>query len=242
MKIIVYNIAYGTGLNGAWKNYFLRWWRYLWAPKNTIKNMAEFLRKENPDVVCFLETDAGSLRSRFKNQMRVSSDGMELPFISSAFKYKPKSLRRIMPIMNKNHNGVLSKKQGKIVNHYLKKGAKKLVIEYINDGISIFIVHLSSFSGRARGKQLKEISSILKDCPRPYLVCGDFNTFKGVKEVEPLIKRHQLALAETGSTFPAHNPKYRLDLAMASKEITIKDSGVIQSHYSDHLPIYIEIE
>ena len=242
MKIIAYNIACGTGLNGAWRNYLLRWWRYLWAPKNIIKDIAEFLQKESPDVVCLLEVDTGSLRSHFRNQMQTLLDKTELSFASSAFKYKPKGLSRKIPIMKKQHNGVLSKKQGKVVNHYLKTGIKKLVIEYIIDNISIFIVHLSSISSKSRGKQIKELSAILKNCPRSYLICGDFNTFKGIKEIKNLIKIHNLNLADVGPTFPTHKPKYYLDLAMVSKEITIKDSGIIQNYHSDHFPIYIEIE
>ena len=90
-----------------------------------------------------------------------------------------------MPIMKKQHNGILSKKQGKVVNHYLKTGIKKLVIEYIVDDISIFIVHLSSSN---------EI----------YLVNGDLNPrAASVKSLQPTFGGAE-ALARAGEDDGEH--------------------------------------
>ena len=119
---------------------------------------------------------------------------------------------------------------------------KKLVQEYIMEDLSIFVVHFSVLSEKSRKKQFKELSEIIQKCPRPYLVCGDFNIFKGMVEVIPFIKENQLNWIKTDFTFPSFKPKRHLDLIMACESIHVKASGAIKSIFSDHLPIWIEID
>lgn len=242
MKIVLYNIAYSTGLKGSLREYFLKGWRYFWNHKNTIHSIADYLKDINADVICLLETDVGSLRNRFGNQVVTIANKLMLPFYASALKYGPKSWSRFLPTIRKQHDAVLSKLKGGVKKHYLKSGAKKLVMEFRVADISIFMVHLSPLRRNLRKKQLQELSQILKKCDRPYMLCGDFNIFKGLEEIADFKTVNNLKLVELGDTFPSFQPKVKLDLIMACKSIRIKAAGVTDVLFSDHLPVWVEID
>jgi len=240
MKIALYNIQYCAGINGSIRQYLLKFWRYLWSSNAILKIICRFLRKVRPDVALLLEVDGGSIRSRFKSQVEEISKKLKLPFCYSKCKYHPRSLLSKLPFFSKNHNSVLSKKEGVVKTHYLKNGTKKLVQEYIIGGISIFMVHLS-LNKKVRSKQLTELGRMLKKCPNLYMVCGDFNVFRGLDEIFKFIKNNRLHLVKTGDTFPSVDPIKRLDLIMAHEDIKVKSVEVGDVKYSDHLPVIVEV-
>jgi len=242
MKIVLYNIGYSTGLKGSWRDYFLKCWRYLWSSAKTFKEIVEFFKRQNADIICLLEADVGSFRNRFRSHVKLIADKLVLPFHHHALKYGPNSWSRFLPTIRKQHDAILSKIKGGITRHYLKSGTKKLVLEFRVAGISIFVVHLGLLRSNLRKRQMAEMTKILKKCDQPYMVCGDFNIFKGLDEVKDFIKKNGLRIINEEATFPSIKPKRQLDLIMACEAISIKDSGVVQVSYSDHLPVYVEIE
>jgi len=242
MKILLYNIGYGTGLNGSWKHYLLKFWRYVWAPKKIFKKIIELIDGESADVICILEIDEGSIRNRFRSQTNMLTNKTTRSFFSSNSKYGKKSLSQKIPIIRKQHDAIFSNESGEMIIHYFKNGAKKLIQEYVIKGLSIFAVHLALTNKETRQKQLEALAAITAQCPRDYIICGDFNIFKGLHEVEEFIKKNNLTLAQTEPSFPSIKPKKNLDLFITSPGIKIKQTGVIQSKLSDHLPVWIEIE
>ncbi len=125
--------------------------------------------------------------------------------------------------------------------HYLTFGMKRLVEEMIVDGMSIFVVHLGRLSKNVRRHQLRELTLILQKCPRPYVVCGDFNIFKGLSEIQGFMEQNNLRRVEHSASFPSVRPKKSLDLFFTSPGVQIKGAGVVQSELSDHLPIWVEV-
>ena len=241
MKIIVYNIAYSTGLKGSLRDYFLKCWRYLWARRKTFNKIAEFLKKQNADIICLLEVDAGSIRSRFKSQVKMLAEKLFYPFYFSRPKYHPRSITRLIPTVRKQHDAILSLKKGSFNAHYFKNGTKRLIQEFVVDNISIFVVHLSVLRKSLRRCQLRQLSKIIQKCPRNFLVCGDFNIYKGLSEVSEFINDNALKLVTRHSTFPAFRPRKPLDLILASATLSVKAAGVENVPYSDHLPVWGEI-
>lgn len=242
MKIMFYNIAYCTGLNGSWRQYLSQTWRFFWLSLRARKKIAETLKKEAPDVICLAEVDSGSFRNRFHSQAKQLAKNLSFPFSYTHSKYRRRSVWRFMNVIRKQHDSILSKRPGKFIRHELRSGMKKLVQEYIMEGISIFTVHLAVLSGRVRKKQLRELAKILKECPRPYVVCGDFNIHKGLSELKEFIHLTGLRRLIKQPTFPSFSPKRYLDLFFASPSIKVKQAGVINVDYSDHLPVWVEIE
>ncbi len=242
MKILLYNIGYSTGLKGSLKEYFLKFWRYLWSSKKTVIRIAKFLRKQNADVICLLETDVGSLRNRFRSQVKTIVKKLRIGFSQTSPKYRPNSWLNRLPFIDKQHDAILSRQHGKVIPHYLKNGMDTLVQEFVVNNISIFTVHLGLLRKKLRKIQMKELTEILKKCPRAHLICGDFNIFDGLEEIRDFLKEARLKLVQKNPTFPAFNPRRPLDLIMVCESIKVKTAGVIEALFSDHLPVYVEIE
>lgn len=242
MKIFLYNIAYGTGLNGSWKQYFLKVYRYIWLPLYSGRKLTQLIKKQDADIFCFLEIDVGSLRNRFCSQVKKYADILKTDFYYSCLKYHPKSFWRYMLFFRKQHDAIVSKLKGEFKCHYLKTGMKKLVQEFKVKGVSIFTVHLAVILPHTRKKQLEELGDILKKCTTPYILCGDFNIHKGLKEVQSFLQKTGLQLMDLPATFPSHNPKMHLDLFFVSEGVKVKNVEVIESQCSDHLPVLLEIE
>lgn len=241
MKIMFYNIAYGTGMDGSWSRYITESWRFFWLPFRHLREITETLKKEGPDVLCLVEVDSGSFRNRFRCQARQMAKKLLLPFYYTQAKYRRWSVWKFMTMIRKQHDAVLSRKEGEFREHFLKSGMKKLVQEYVVEGMSIFTVHLAVLSERVRKKQLKELAGILKECPRPHLVCGDFNIHKGLGELKDFVRQTGLKRVINTPTFPSVSPSRYLDLFFASPDIKVKGSGVINVDYSDHLPVWVEV-
>jgi endonuclease/exonuclease/phosphatase family metal-dependent hydrolase len=242
MKILVYNIAYSTGLKGSLPGYLANFWRYLvWAPKKNFRNLVGFLGQQNADIVCLLETDSGSFRNRFVSQSKTLAERLSYPHWWSASKYGPRSPLRHLPTFRRQEDAVLSRIESEMKVHYLKNGGKKLVQELIVQGVSLFVVHLA-LRPSLRARQLVEMTQLLKQCPRSHLVCGDFNIFKGLHEVQEFIRENQLTLVQTKATFPSIRPKVLIDLILASEGINVKATGAPHALLSDHLPVWVEIE
>ncbi|MBN2087912.1 hypothetical protein JW758_06225 [Candidatus Peregrinibacteria bacterium] len=229
-------------MNGSWRHYLTKQWRYLWAPIFNAGKIAKSLIKEEIDVLCLAEVDTGSIRNRFFSQVKKISFLLNMPYFTSAPKYHPKSFFKFIPLLRKHHDAIVSRLDGKNVKHYLSFGTKKLMQEFIVNNISIFTVHLSLLSKNIRKKQLKEIGEIMNKCPRSHILCGDFNIFYGLDEVKSFIKETGMQLVDLPASFPSYKPNRHLDLFFVSPDINIKKSGVIRTESSDHLPVWIEIK
>jgi len=118
---------------------------------------------------------------------------------------------------------------------------KKLVQEYVVDGYSIFTVHLACLSRKVRKRQLEELAEIIKDCPRPHIVCGDFNINTGLEEIKDFVQKTKLKRITRRPSFPSVKPIWYLDLFFASPDVKIRGTGVISSMYSDHLPVWVDV-
>jgi endonuclease/exonuclease/phosphatase family metal-dependent hydrolase len=125
--------------------------------------------------------------------------------------------------------------------HYFTKGTKKLIQEFIVENISIFVVHLSVLRKKIRKFQLDQLSEIVQQCPREYIVCGDFNIYKGLIEVRDFMNKNNLNLVNLEATFPTIKPRKNIDLILTSKGISVKGAGVEHVPFSDHLPVWVEI-
>lgn len=236
-----YNIAYCTGVTGAVKHYFMKSWRFLWLPLGIIKKMAEELIKAKIDVLCLAEVDGGSFRNRFRCQAKQIAQKLKFPFFKTVTKYHPFSIWQFMGLVRKQHDAILSRKKGQFKKHHLKSGVQRLVQEYIVDGISIFSVHFALLSKRIRQKQFRELAEIIRKCPRPHLVCGDFNINRGLEEIKEFVRQTGLRRIIKEPTFPSISPSMYLDMFFASPDVRIRNAGVLHIPYSDHLPVWVEI-
>jgi len=113
-----------------------------------------------------------------------------------------------------------------------------------NAPLRLVAVHLGLMRGN-RKSQLKYLLDALANRPQqPTVIMGDFNEWSQTKGLGRLAG--EFDFVTPGKSFHAAWPVAKLDRFALSKELLVKDAGVIEKGQarkaSDHLPIWAEIE
>jgi endonuclease/exonuclease/phosphatase family metal-dependent hydrolase len=113
-----------------------------------------------------------------------------------------------------------------------------------NAPLRLVAVHLGLMRGN-RKSQLKYLLDALANRPQqPSVIMGDFNEWSQTKGLGRLAG--EFDFLTPGNSFHAAWPVAKLDRFALSKELLVKDAGVIEKGQarkaSDHLPIWAEIE
>ncbi len=250
VKLVCYNIEYCEGMNGSLSQY-LKFWRTFFPPRKLDRKIVESLLMLKPDILALVEVDTGSFRSK-KDEVKFFEK--ELGMISSVEKIKYPSVGWLklfcrIPILNKQANAIASKYKLKNIKYHLfDEGTKRVVIEAsVNcpKKVTLLLTHLA-LGSRARKKQIAELIKIVNTIKNPVILMGDFNTFKGDIELKRILKETSLTdkskLDKTSLklTYPAYKPRKRFDYILTSPTIKVKKYKVLDFHFSDHLPLYVE--
>lgn len=230
------NLGYATGLDGSMKSYFLRWYRYLYTPRWIIRKVRmsiyNLLNRENPDLCCFVEIH--------RHHGFVPHPHAYTSHIDN--KYGRFSVLRYLPFFRDNCNGFFSHHHLQCKKRYFKNGSKKLVYEIeMGNGLVLLMVHFS-LRRDVRRLQFRELKKMING-RHNVIVCGDFNIFRGLREVHSLAESCNLQIIHTaGHTFPAVSPKKTLDLFLCPKSLHHASARVFSDvQVSDHLPVMLEV-
>ncbi|HPN83796.1 MAG TPA: endonuclease/exonuclease/phosphatase family protein [Victivallales bacterium] len=242
MRLLVYNIAYGTGHSGLPSDHIRKAHRFLRTSSSVLDKIAEFISGEDPDIVGLIEVDIGSSRTRYVNQALEIASRLKHHHLS-AVKYSRQHIASSIPIVRLQANAILSRDSIPSSNfHFMPCGIKRLVIEAEIGGTSFFLVHLS-VRRNIRTKQIAHLAKIANQ-KRPLIIAGDFNTFSGVSEIEILKKTLHLYDANSDElpTFPSYRPRRQLDFVLCSHEVKKLNFKIPNVSFSDHLPIIFDFE
>ena len=242
MRLLVYNIRYGTGA-GAGFHFPVPFGGYLRHTDENLENITAFIKSYRPDVVGLIEVDSGSFRSRKLNQASVIGRALGHYHIFES-KYGSSSVIGKLPIVNKQVNAFLTREKIKTQKfHYFRKGMKRLVIELELENLTIFLVHLS-LKFRHRHGQLFDLYKIIKDVKKPRIVVGDFNPLWGDDEIELFLAASGLQSANTKDlpTHPSYAPKRELDFVLHSPEIRSTRLETPRVLVSDHLRLICDFK
>jgi len=240
MRFLLYNVRYCTGHGG---HFHLPWSGYLRPKDCYLDQITAFIKSMTPDIVGLLEVDAGSYRSKRRNQAVLMAESLGHYHLYHS-KYAERSLARCLPVMGKQVNAFLCHDAIHAQRfHFFKKGVKRLVIELELKPLIVFLVHLS-LGFRIRHDQLNDLYKLVKTAKKPCIVAGDFNAFHGHREI-------QLFLAATGllnasetprPSYPSWKPRRQLDFILHSSNIRVTDFLMPQVTFSDHLPLICDFE
>jgi len=234
MRFVLYNIRYGTG--GGKIHFPLQ--GYLKRNGKTLEKMGDFLHELNPDVVGLVEVDAGSYRTRKKNQAQLLAEKLGHYHVYRS-KYGETSLSNRIPVFKEQGNAfVVRDSAHKETFHYFDRGMKRLVIELELENVVFFLIHLP-LGSRLRHRQLGDLYDLIKKVDKPCVVAGDFNALWGEQEVRLFLAATQMknAHAADSPSFPSWNPKRHLDFIFYSPGIEIEKCWMPNIQLSDHLPI-----
>lgn len=257
MRLITYNVEYCSGINRRLK--YLEVQKFFKVIKKTLEKISDYIKTLNPDILGLMEIDAGTVRFRKMSSTEAFSENLDMPYVAAKTKYARKSLYKVLnytPILRKNANAILSKQPLFDTRYvYFSKGTKRMVIQTklklavkgsVVD-LYLFAVHLS-LRKKTRRIQLNELSMLLNACPGHKIVFGDFNTFKGLSELDYLLENSNMINAldfaheKNVSTFPSWKPKKHIDHILVSPDVKVTNYEVLDVDFSDHLPVLIDFE
>ena len=240
------NAGYFRGMSGSLSHYALFGYRFLFSSRKSqvleMSKLKTLLVSENPDICCIAEVDLGSLDNGNVNQIKHLSS-TQYKYFNAENKYALDSRLKSNHFFRGKSNGFLSKEDLSFRKVYFENGTKRLVRIITYKDINIFLVHLSLLK-RVRARQLEQLKEFVHGLDK-VVVCGDFNMFHGLPEVEELLKDARLVLVNhpDHKTYPSSRPQHAIDLFMCSKNIApFANVRVLGEHkFSDHLPVVFEL-
>ena len=214
--------------------------------RRTAKNFEQisaFIKSVNPDITGLIEVDSGSFRSDRRNQAGEIAAALQQQHVFEN-KYGGTSVARRMPLLNKQGNAFLTNQE--IIGlrfHYLRNGFKRLVIEAELNDFTTFLVHLS-LKYRHRQDQLRDLYALVQAARKPVILAGDFNVFRGRRELTLFLGATGLLNANAVGTpsHPSRNPKRQLDFILHSPEIRATRFEAPPVRFSDHIPLIWDFE
>jgi len=242
MRFLLYNIRYGTGI-GRQFHLPLPFMGYFKRTDRNLSKIIDFIESLSPDIVGLVEVDIGSFRTSRENQARTLADRIaHSPVFQS--KYGSGSVPDMLPILNKQGNALLTNQgiQSRKF-HYLNNGVKRLVIEIELEEVCVFLVHLS-LRYRKRQDQLNDLYQLIEQAPKPVIAAGDFNVFRGDRELALFKAATGLESAnlEGLPSHPSRAPTRQLDYILHSPAITVSRFFIPRVTYSDHVPLVCDFD
>ncbi len=244
MKVLFWNLGYAREFDGSSARFITHGHRVPSHPHTfqhrTLTQMAELVQAEAPDVFLCAEVSSGAFHNRSFDQYEYLKTTLNPENSEFFVKYGQERLAAL-PFHKGNGNAAYTFVPSTITPLHLSRGSKTLVTKVEIGPVTCFGVHLSLLP-TVRRTQLEELAQIVKQCEGDVVVGGDFNLFRGLRELLPFAKQTGLALAlPLKPTFPSHRPRYLLDVFLYrfSTPRTVTAS-VLQSRLSDHLPVLFE--
>jgi endonuclease/exonuclease/phosphatase family metal-dependent hydrolase len=249
VKLVCYNIEYCEGMDGRWYHY-LQFWKAFFPPRRLDQKIVDALDLLKPDILSLVEVDTGSFRAK-KDEVVFFEKNLGMNSFVEKVKYPFQGwlkLFHFVPVLNKQANAIVSRYQLEDVKyHVLHEGTKRVVIEAsvkCPKKVTLLLAHLA-LGGAARRAQIEELVGIVNSIKNPVMLMGDFNTFGGADEIKKLLKEtHLKDMAKQASimTEPAYHPTKRLDYVLTSRRINVKQYKVLDYHFSDHMPLFVEFD
>lgn len=242
MRFLLYNIRYATG-TGELFRLPLRYSGYLKPTTEHLGKITEFILSVDPDIVGLVEADGGSFRAKRKSQPVAIAEALGHYHVYRT-KYAKGSWAQQFPVLKNQGNAFLTSREIKNQRcHYFRSGIKRLVIELELEGLTILLVHLS-IKFRHRHYQLWELHSLIAKIKTPIILAGDFNVFRGTREMELFLAATGLqnANAKGLPTYPSWAPRRELDFILHSPEVRVRRLQVPAVELSDHLPVVCDFD
>lgn len=237
MRMLLYNIRYATGHRN---NYHLPlpFIGFFKKTEINLRQIIDFIRSVDPDIVGLVEVDSGSYRSGKNCQAEAIARILGYSYVAEV-KYSENSLAQKVPILKQQSNALLTRETIHGYSfHYFREGMKRLIIKTELEEAVIYLVHLS-LKYRHRQHQLEYLHALVKKTDKEVIVAGDFNTFFGKRELKLFMAASNLKNANTLNlpSHPSHSPHRQIDFILHSPGIQVTNFYIPDVRLSDHSPL-----
>jgi endonuclease/exonuclease/phosphatase family metal-dependent hydrolase len=247
LKILLANLGYARNIDGLLRSHVRYVWHYVACPPAVQEAaLAQFraqLEIEQPDLCCLVEVDTGSSNNAQVNQMQLLVSET-YPFFDVTNKYGPAFGLSSNRIAGGKSNGFLSRTPLPFTHVYMASGTKRLIyIVGLTPEITVVFGHFS-LRKRIRAQQFAELAKIICDLPGEVILMGDFNTFSGFGELDPLLAATGLRLMNNPAayTFVFSGLAMTLDLVLCTPGVAdVCRLRPLHLPFSDHDAVIAEI-
>lgn len=239
-NILTYNIQVAMSSKNV-RHHLLHSWHHFFPHPHRHANLQQIAKLIEPfDIVALQELDAGSFRSKYVNQIDHLAELAHFPYHQQQttrnlgpFAQHCKALLSRLPIIDYHHYLLPSRLPG--------RGVTTFSLNHQGQEIFVVNAHLS-LGKKAQMTQLKFIADLVAKHTH-VIVLGDLNLTPDFLGASSLLTTHlRSVLANNNPTYPSWKPKKQLDYILVSSSFNIINAGVISSDYSDHLPVFAELE
>ncbi|HSW14703.1 MAG TPA: endonuclease/exonuclease/phosphatase family protein [Solimonas sp.] len=239
LKLLTFNMQVGLQTQ-RYSHYLSRAWRHALpsaGARTGLASAAELVR--GFDFVAIQEADAGSLRTRFVNQIEYLAE-------HGGYAHHGFGVTRDLRPMARHCLGFLSRHPARIIDDHalpgLLPGRRALQVELEVGGASlqVFVVHLALGQGTQR-QQLHHIAELVSP-EQPTVIMGDFNCDSASLRRHPALRRAGFWIADdTPLTYPSWSPRRSIDHILLSPALELHRLQALPPTLSDHLPLTAEI-
>jgi endonuclease/exonuclease/phosphatase family metal-dependent hydrolase len=239
LRLLSFNIQVGLDTR-RYAHYVTRAWRHAlpWDGHHaSLDRIAELIG--DYDFVALQEADAGSLRTRFLNQMEYLAK-------RAGFAHWGYTVTRDLHPVARHCLGYLSRRvplrheEHRLPSPIPGRGAVVVELGPEAAGLRVIVTHLS-LGPDTRRRQLDYISHLAEQSG-PTVVMGDLNCEPEVLRGHSRLRQSGLWLPdETPATFPSWRPSRSIDHVLVSPEVAIHELKTLPALGSDHLPLAVEI-
>ena len=247
-RILMANIGYARGINGALASHIRHGLRHFWAShglqRQTLDSLRGVLQQHHVDIACLLEIDSGSFTSYSLNQMQYLATE---PYTYSDIenKYLESSRLRSLPFTKGKSNGFLANRAVNFQKVAFSCGTKRLIYALeLEENLTLYFAHFS-LNHETRSAQIDEFLTLATENKGEVILMGDFNVLRGLNEVLPKLENSGLTLLNdpAAHTFSFHKQRLVLDLCIASASLLPRlKLEVIRQPYSDHDALMLDIK
>ncbi|HEY5646587.1 MAG TPA: endonuclease/exonuclease/phosphatase family protein [Pseudomonadales bacterium] len=239
LKLLSYNIQVGISTT-KYRHYVTKGWKHVLPHDSrtlTLAGIADVVA--GFDFVALQEVDAGSIRSRFVNQVEFLAE-------RAGFPYWYTQLNRDLGPIAQHGNGLLSRiaLQG-MEDHRLPgaipgRGAIVVRLPFGDASVLVVMLHLS-LGERSRGLQLEYVKRLI-DGEQHVVVMGDMNShLTDLLFDSPLAETSLRPADSVGPTYPSWRPSQALDHILVSPSLAIDKCEVLDCRLSDHRPVSVHL-
>ncbi|MGW8194680.1 MAG: endonuclease/exonuclease/phosphatase family protein [Desulforhopalus sp.] len=237
MRLLLYNIRYGTGHRNGY-HLPIPFAGFFKKTTFNLQRIINFISSINPDIVALVEVDSGSYRCDYVCQAQTIADRLGYNYVVES-KYDNESLVHRLPLLRQQSNALLTRQGIEDYHfHYFDHGVKRLVLQTDLRAVAIFIVHLS-LKFRHRQHQLEQLHALTEKIDKEVIIAGDFNTFWGSRELNLFLSATRLKSANllNAPSHPSHAPLRQIDFILHSAGIRIDNFYIPDVRLSDHSPL-----
>jgi endonuclease/exonuclease/phosphatase family metal-dependent hydrolase len=235
--VLTYNIQVAMSSKSIRHHLLHSWHHFLPHPHRhgNLEQIAEVIKPY--DVVALQELDAGSFRSDYVNQADYLAKLADFKHAQQQttrnlgpFAQHSKALLSRLPILNYHHYLLPSRLPG--------RGITTFILGTEEQNIFVVNAHLS-LGKKAQSQQLKFIADLISE-HKNVIVMGDLNLQPDTLLQSPLADLH--SVLSDAPTYPSWKPSKQLDYILVSPSLKVLNAQVIPCDYSDHLPVFAELE